>query len=72
MREMLDKNDDRDVLVFSDGLALGNPGPTGAWTVVYLDGYKSVPVLLKTSVRPMSNNYTGELVGIQMTLDFSI
>ena len=70
MREMLDNTDDRDVLVFTDGLALGNPGTTGAWAVVYLNGYKSVPVLLKKSVRPMSNNYTGELVGIQIALEF--
>ena len=38
--------------------------------VVYLDGYQSVPVLLKKSVSPMSNNYTGELVGIQIVLEF--
>ena len=38
--------------------------------MVYLDGYQSVPVLLKKSVSPMSNNYTGELVGIQIALEF--
>ena len=70
MREMLDNTDDRDVLVFTDGSALGNPGPTGAGAVVYLDGYQSVPVLLKKSVSPMSNNYTGELVDIQIALGF--
>ena len=70
VREMLDNTDDRDVLVFTDGSALGNPGPTGAGAVVYLDGYQSVPVLLKKSVSPMSNNYTGELVGIQIALEF--
>ena len=70
VREMLDNTDDRDVLVFTDGSALGNPGPTGAGAMVYLDGYQSVPVLLKKSVSPMSNNYTGELVDIQIALEF--
>ena len=45
VREMLDNTDDGDVLVFTDGSALGNPGPTGAGAVVYLDGYQSVLVL---------------------------
>ena len=68
MREVLHNIDDRDVLVFTDGSALGNPGPTGAGTVVYLNGYQSMPILLKKSVSPMSNNYTGELVDIQIAL----
>ena len=67
---MLDNTDDRDVLLFTDGSALGNPGPTGAGALVYLDGYQSVPALLKKSVSPMSNNYTGELVYIQIALEF--
>ena len=67
VREMLHNSDERDVLVFTDGSALGNLGPTGAGAVVYLNGYdQSVPVLLKKSVSPMSTNYTGELVGIQI------
>ena len=51
VREMLDNTDDSDVLVFTDGSALGNPGPTGAGAVVYLDAYQSVPVLLKKCVK---------------------
>ena len=30
---------------------------------MYIDGYKSVPVLNKKAGTPMGNNYTGELVG---------
>ena len=43
---------------------------TGAGTLVYLNGYQSVMVLLKKSVSPISNNYTGGLVGIQIALKF--
>ena len=47
VREMLDNIDDRDVLVFTDGLALDNPESTGAAVGIYLDGYQSVLSLLK-------------------------
>ena len=89
VRQLLNKIDDTDVLVFTDGSALGNPGQTGAGAVIYLDDtdvlvftdgsagavifldrYESSPVLLKKSVSSMSNNYTGELVGIQIALEF--
>ena len=44
-----------DVIVFTDGSAYGNPGPTGAGGVVYLDGYEAAPILLKKGVSPHSN-----------------
>ena len=72
IREFLTKCTDtcRDVLLFTDGSALNNPGPTGAGAVAYIDGYNSVPVLMKKGVTPIGNNYTGELVGIQIGLEF--
>ena len=39
-----------DVLIFTDGSALNNPGPTGAGAVAYIDGYNKVPVLMKKGV----------------------
>ena len=47
IREFLVKRTDSYVLLFTDGLVLNNPGPTGAGAVVYIDGYNSVPVLIK-------------------------
>ena len=70
IRDFLNQSTDREVLLFTDGSALGNPGPTGAGAVAYVDGYKCSPVLLKKGVSPLSNNYTGELVGIQIGLEF--
>ena len=72
MRDLLSKPklQSGDVVVFTDGSAFGNPGPTGAGGVVYLDGYGVAPVRLKKGVRPYSNNFTGELVGIQISLEF--
>ena len=61
IREFLNQSTDQDVLLFTDGSALGNHGPTGAGAVAYIDGYNSSPILLKKGGRPISNNYTGEL-----------
>ena len=37
---------------------------------MYIVGYNSGPVLIKKAVTPMENNYAGELVGIQIGLEF--
>ena len=55
-------------MVFTDRSALSNPGPTGSGAVIYLDGHEANSILLKKGVNPISNNYTGELVGIQIAL----
>ena len=70
IREVLDQCSSQDVLLFTDGSALTNPGPTGAGAVIYLDGFSTSPILLQKGVSPLSNNYTGELVGIQIGLEF--
>ena len=48
----LSKLQPEDVIVFTDGSAFGNPGPTGAGGVVYLDAYETALVLLKKGVSP--------------------
>ena len=67
VRDLLTRLQPEDVIIFTDGSAFGNPRPTGAGGVVYLDGYEAAPVLLKKGVSPWGNNFTGELVGIQMS-----
>ena len=58
------------VAAFTDGSALGNPGPTGAGAVIYLQGLLDNPVCLKKSICSNWNNYIGEIVGIEMALSF--
>ncbi|XP_053379939.1 uncharacterized protein LOC123561196 [Mercenaria mercenaria] len=70
IREIIDSCDDNTVLAFTDGSALGNPGPTGAGAAVYLEGYSSIPILLNRGVSKNSNNYSGEIVGIEIALEF--
>ena len=47
IREVLDQCSSRDVLLFTDAIALTNTGPTGAGAVIYLDGYSTSPILLQ-------------------------
>ena len=60
VRDLLSKLQPEDVVLFTDGSAFGNPGPTGSGGVVYLDGYEAAPVLLKKGVSTYSNKFTGE------------
>ena len=60
IRELLILCNSQDVLLFTDGSALTNPGPTGAGAVIYFDGYSTTPILLQKGVSPLSNNNTGE------------
>lgn len=41
-----------EAVIFTDGSALGNPGPTGSGAVANLDGYQSSLVLLKKGFTP--------------------
>ena len=68
VRELLTRLDQDEIIVLTDGSALDNPGPTGG--VVFLDGYQALPILLKKGVSPFGNHYTGELVVIQISLEF--
>ena len=58
------------VCAFTDGSALGNPGPTGAGACIYMSGLQSVPIQLKRPVGPHSNNYVGEIHGLHLALQF--
>ena len=64
VRELLHLTEDRDGLVFMDGLDSGSTGQRGAGVVIYFESYQSVTAILK-GVSQMNNNYTGVLVRIQ-------
>ena len=70
IKELLSQIPHTEMLVFTDGSALTNPGPTGGSAIVYLDGPTSDRVCLKKNHCSFSNNYTGELVGLQLGLNF--
>ena len=47
IREKLKQIKEDEIMIFTDGSALGNPGPTGAGAVIYMNGYHTSPILLK-------------------------
>ena len=51
--EILRQIEENEVVIFTDGSALGNPGPSGAGAVVYLNLYQSSPILLKKVLIPL-------------------
>ena len=65
---ILDNLEPGTVSVFTDGSALGNPGPTGAGAVIYHDGLDKEPICISKPVCSNGNNYIGELIGILTAL----
>ena len=64
MKQVLKEVKEDCVAVFTDGSALGNPGPTGAGAVIYLNGLQSDPIGIKKGI--CSNDFLGEIVGIEL------
>ena len=63
IKEILDSIDANCVAVFTDGSALGNPGPTGAGAAIYHNGLDEDPICISKPVCSNGNNYIGELIG---------
>ena len=59
------------LICFTDGSALGNPGPCSACAAVYVDTTLGAPVLLKRPVAKKSISYRGELAAIDLPLEFT-
>ena len=59
-------NDPKHIVAFTDGSALGNPGPTGSGAVVYHTGLSSEPTPLASAVSKQSNNVHGEIFAIKL------
>jgi len=68
--DFLAKQDHRKVVVFTDGSALGNPGPCGAGAVIYLYGLDTDPIMMHKAVSTHSTSYHGELAAIGLALNY--
>ncbi|KAI8519284.1 hypothetical protein Bbelb_025410 [Branchiostoma belcheri] len=60
VKQLIGTSTTEDILRFTDGSALGNPGPTGCGAAVYLNGIESTPICLKKAVASSGNNYLGK------------
>ena len=67
MKEVLDIPDGTP-LAFTDGSALGNPGPCGGAALIYPEGLQGEPGLAILPGSRKGTNYLGELLGLQAAL----
>ena len=59
-----------DLVIFTDGSALNNPGPCGASAIVYAEGMISTPIVRKEAISASGTSYLGELWGLVLALSF--
>ena len=64
--------DNSDITAFTDGSALGNPGPCGAGAAVYIGSLESNPIDLIAPVSKHSSSFSGELSAILLVLNFLV
>ena len=50
--------------------ALGNPGPTGAGAVIYMNGLQSDPIGIKKGICSNGNNFLGVFVCIEIAFKY--
>jgi len=70
--EFLSKLDHNKVVVFTDGSALGNPGPCGAGAAIFLYGMDTDPIKLHKAISTNSTSYHGELAAIKLALEYLV
>ncbi len=58
--------------IFTDGSALGNPGPCGGAAVIYLHGTRNDPVSLNQPVSRRSTSFHGEMAAIDIALEYVV
>ncbi|KAI8482166.1 hypothetical protein Bbelb_400540 [Branchiostoma belcheri] len=62
-------NTEPTTVIFTDGSALSNPGPTGCAAVIYERWGTTDPYAVRKPVAAKSNNYEGELEGLHLAID---
>ena len=56
--------------IFTDGSALGNPGPCGSAAVIYINGLAKDPVTLSKPVALKSTSFHGEVAAVSLALGY--
>ncbi|XP_014669984.1 PREDICTED: uncharacterized protein LOC106810992 [Priapulus caudatus] len=66
------ETDNNWIIAFTDGSALGNPGPCGASAIIYANGMDSEPSSIRKAVSKKSSSYHGEIYAIYLAVDFTV
>ena len=60
------------MIVFTDGSAQSNPGPTGSGVIIKKQGRNSTPIkIAKAVVNYMGSSYKGELEAIKIATEYA-
>ena len=68
--DYLSKLPNTTLIVFTDGSALGNPGPCGAAAIIHTHGLDMEPVILSRAISRNSSSYHAELAAIDLALEY--
>ena len=63
---------DNNVLEYTDGSALKNPGPTGAGVLIKIQGHKSIPVKLAKAISSKGTSFDDEVATILMATQYAL
>ena len=58
-------------MIFSDGSAQGNPGPTGSGVVIKNPGHHSLPIKLVKAITSCGTSYEGEIEATKLGTDYA-
>ena len=59
------------MIVFTDGSAQSNPGPTGSGVIIKKQGQNSTPIKIAKAVKYMGSSYEGELEAIKIATEYA-
>ena len=62
---------DKSMLIFTDGFAQINPGPTGSPTVIKKQGLESAPIKKVKAISSRDTSFEGELEAIYMGTEYA-
>ena len=69
IKEILQDVDINTMMIFIDGSAQSNPGPTGSGVVIKNLGHHSVPVKLAKAITACGTSYEGEMETMKLVTD---
>ena len=71
MSSILDTGTNKTVIVFTDGSAQSNSGPTGSGVIIKKQARNSTPIKTTKAVKYMESSYEGELEAIKIATEYA-
>ena len=68
---ILDTGTNKTVIIFTDGSAQSNSGPTGSGVIIKKQGRNSTPIKIAKAVKYMGSSYEGELEAIKIATEYA-